>query len=269
MLTVRVLTMAGDDARMAVEPSLSPGVFARPEDSPYRRANTMWVGSVEALGRLGRLGLQRGAGMTAEQVAAAVAGRHAVSGAQVRADGVAFDLTFLAPLSLSWVWAQGDAALRADLERAVTTAAAYSLDYLAQTRPVVDNVEPARGFAAALVLHVVGQPQPWAEVPTPLLHVHGYLVGVLNGSGALRGPHRPSMYENTLTRECGAAGRAKLADDLRGLGFDIEVGTGRGGRYFEIEGVPEGLLCAGQSADKGCAGLGEETDRDPWDSDNF
>lgn len=96
------------------------------------------------------------------------------------------------------MWAQGHAALRADLERAVTTAAAYSLDYLAQTRPVVDNVEPARGYAAALALHVVGQPQPWAKVPPPLLHVHGYLVGVLDGSGTLRGPDRPSLYENTL-----------------------------------------------------------------------
>lgn len=71
MLTVRGLTVAGDDARMAVESSLSPGVFARPEDPPYRRANTMWVGSAEALGRLG---LQQGAETTAEQVSAAVAG---------------------------------------------------------------------------------------------------------------------------------------------------------------------------------------------------
>ena len=49
MLTVRVLKVADDEARLAVEPSLSPETFARPEDPPYRRANTMWVGSPEAL----------------------------------------------------------------------------------------------------------------------------------------------------------------------------------------------------------------------------
>lgn len=263
MLTVRVLTAADDEAAMAVDPALSPAMFTRPGDPPYRWANTMWVGSAEALERLG---LQRGAEATAEQVAAAVAGRHVLSGAPARADGVAFDLTFLAPRSVSWTWAQADPALREDLERAVIAAAARCLDHLAQSRPVAGGAEPARGFAAALALHVVGQTRPWPEEPPPpLLHVHGYLVGVLDGAGVLRGAHRPALFENTLTRECGAVGRAELATELHGLGFGIEAGTGRDGRYFELRGVPEGLLHAGRSVDMGCAGLGRETDRDPRD----
>jgi len=43
-------------------------------------------------------------------------------------------------------------------------------------------------------------------------------------------------------RELGAAYRAHLALELRGLGFGVEAGTGRGGRYFELSGVPDGLL---------------------------
>ncbi|WP_329172099.1 relaxase domain-containing protein [Streptomyces sp. NBC_01477] len=98
-----------------------------------------------------------------------------------------------------------------------------------------------------------------------LLHAHAYLVGVRDGAGALHGPQHGEVYEETFTREGGAVGRAALAEDLRELGYAITPGTGRGARGFEITGVPEGLLRVGQSADKGCAGLGEETDRDPWD----
>jgi hypothetical protein len=43
-------------------------------------------------------------------------------------------------------------------------------------------------------------------------------------------------------RELGAAYRSTLARELHQLGFAIQRGTGRGGRYFEIAGVPEPLL---------------------------
>ncbi len=43
-------------------------------------------------------------------------------------------------------------------------------------------------------------------------------------------------------RELGAAYRTELARELAQLGFGIERGTGRGGRYFELKGVPRELL---------------------------
>jgi len=43
-------------------------------------------------------------------------------------------------------------------------------------------------------------------------------------------------------RELGAAYRAQLAAELDQLGFEVQAGTGRGGRYFELAGVPPGLL---------------------------
>ena len=42
-------------------------------------------------------------------------------------------------------------------------------------------------------------------------------------------------------REIGAAYRAQLAQEVRGLGFAVERATGRGRRYFELPGVPDGL----------------------------
>ncbi|MFD6296065.1 relaxase domain-containing protein [Streptomyces sp. NPDC060235] len=258
MLTIRMAKLDGETER-AVEPSVAPAAFARGEDLGDLRANTLWTGSAEALGLLG---LGRGEEATAPQLGAAIAGRHVGTGAQVRADGAAYDLTFIVPASISWVWAQGDPTLRADVERAVLAGAHSSVEHLVRTRPLVDRTEPGQGFAAALALHVAGTTQASPEPPPPLLHVHIYLVGVLDASGTLRGPDHEELYEDSLTREGGAVGRARLAQDLRELGFDITPGTGRGGRSFEITGVPEGLLLVGQSADKGCAGLGEETERD-------
>jgi hypothetical protein len=43
-------------------------------------------------------------------------------------------------------------------------------------------------------------------------------------------------------REIGAAYRTHLAYELSQLGFQIERGTGRGGRYFELAGVPAALI---------------------------
>ncbi|NEA20188.1 relaxase domain-containing protein [Streptomyces halstedii] len=262
MLTVRLLKLARPEAERAAEPSVMPAAFARPEDPQDRRTHTVWTGSAAALGILG---LRRGSEVAPGPLMGAISGRHPERRVRVCADGDAFDLTFLAPDSVSWLWSQGDFALRADLEQAVLAAADRCVDHLVRTRPLVDGVEPGRGYAAALALHAVGTPQPWTQPPPPLLHVHAYLVGVLDAAGALRGPHYGELHEKTLTREGGAVGRAALANDLRDFGFTITSGTGPDACGFEVTGVPEALLQSGQAADKGCAGLGEETDRDPWD----
>ncbi|MEU6256301.1 relaxase domain-containing protein [Streptomyces sp. NPDC047043] len=261
MLTVRTLRVAKDEARRAVEPLAAPGAFVRPEDPPDRLANTMWVGAAEALGCLG---LKAGTEAKTGALAAAIAGQHTISGARVRGDGAAFDLTFLVPPSVSWVWAQGRADLRVRVEKTVVDAAYHCLQYLIW-KLRGDSVVAVPGFAAAVALHAVGQPQHQAP-PPPLLHVHSYLVGVLDEFGELRGPRRSSLFEDDVVLASGAFGRAKLAEDLRGLGFGTEVVSGRDGRLsFEISGVPEGLLRVGESADKGCAGLGQETDHEPWE----
>jgi hypothetical protein len=49
-------------------------------------------------------------------------------------------------------------------------------------------------------------------------------------------------------REVGAAYRTELVYELQTLGFDIRRGTGRGGRYFEIDNIPQPLWTGGQVA---------------------
>ena len=62
-------------------------------------------------------------------------------------------------------------------------------------------------------------------------------------SGATGGSWRSTRASWLVhRRELGAAYRTELARELNQLGFEIRRGTGRGGRYFEIAGVPTALL---------------------------
>jgi conjugative relaxase-like TrwC/TraI family protein len=219
------VTVAGD----VLDDDLSPQAFAPRQAMPDNRTNAMWLGSEDALRPMG---LTSGDEVTVEQLAAVL-----------RTSQGAFDLRFWAPSSVSWVWATtDDAKLRTDLEYAMVTAANYLLAYLVETRPVVDNEKPAAGFAAALALHVRAWRVEGHEVPPPQLHAHCLLAGVVDDQGRARPANGDALFEETVTRELGAVGRAVLAEDLVKLGFQIESGTGYQRRYFEIDGVPKELL---------------------------
>ncbi|MDH2429009.1 relaxase domain-containing protein [Sphaerisporangium sp. TRM90804] len=273
MLTIRTLSVPVGDpkpalsaAEHALEYALSPQAFTRKTDPGPERANSMWLGSNEALRSLG---VERGAETRAKQLTSALLGRHTVTGAQARPPHftqpsgagtrpslggpgrferqmavTSFVLDFWAPGSMSWVWAQSDAKLRASLGQAMVQAAGQAIEYLTRTRPLVAGIEPARGFAASIALHVISRKPPWLEPPPPQLHVHCYLVGVLDANMKLRTPHSEALYGESVMRECGAAGRAVLAEELRKLRFPIEALTGPGRRFFEIAGVPPELAAS-------------------------
>ena len=57
-----------------------------------------------------------------------------------------------------------------------------------------------------------------------------------------RCPDAPSTPARSSARELGAFYRSALAEELAGEGYEIERGTGKDGRYFEIAGVPRGLI---------------------------
>jgi conjugative relaxase-like TrwC/TraI family protein len=219
------VSVAGD----VLDDDLSPQAFTRAQASPDNRANAMWLGFEEALRPLG---LTNGGEVTVERLAAVL-----------RTSQGAFDLTFWAPSSVSWVWATtDDAKLRADLERAMVTATNDLLAYLIENQPVVDNEKPAAGFAAALALHVQAWRVEGEEAPPLQLHTHSLLVGVMDDQGRLRPADGDALFGETVARLVGAVGRAVLAEELVKLGFQIEAGTGYQRRYFEIDGVPKGLL---------------------------
>lgn len=276
MLTlVKVGVAVGDGkgalamAQYVLEAADSPEAFARGGaggSSP--RPHAMWLGSQRALDRLG---LTRGERVEGEALALAFQGRHAVTGVQVRRPGSvaavdregrprldehgepyreaqvnSFRLAFSVPKSVSVLWSQADAALRKRIELAVMDGANAAVEHVVGTRLVVSGKEFGRGFAASMVLHVVGRTARGEAVPDPQLHVHIDLVGVLDANGQLRTPNSWALFRDSAMREAAAVGRALLAQDLEGMRFGIEALTGRGGRYFEVVGVPQGL-CEGLS----------------------
>jgi hypothetical protein len=246
MLTVCNLNIAAGDDEAALaqagellEPSLSPDAFTQPDGRAT--ANSMWLGSAEALRRFG---VRRGAEVLEGQAALVLQGRHTATNAEVvpARNGMArsYDVTFWAPESLAWVWAQSDERLRAQIEHAVLDGADYSVQYLTQSGL---NGAPALGHAAPVVLHVTTPDvDEKVGVPRPVLHAHSCLVAVLGADKILRAPDGAMLFGNDAIFAAGAAGRLVLAEEIGKLGFGIEAQTGPKRRYFEVAGVPKNLL---------------------------
>jgi len=200
------------------------------------------------------LGVDASRAVAAEQFRALMAVCNPATGEQLRAGGAggssvaAIDATFSAPKSVSAVWALGSLELRAAMEvaqeRAVDAALAHATEYVPMVRRRVDRQTVVRERPAELLASswrhttaraVAGRP------PDPQLHSHVVLHGAVR-----RGDGKVVAIESRAwlvhQREIGAAYRAQLADELGALGFAVQAGTGRGGRYFELAGVPQGLL---------------------------
>lgn len=159
----------------------------------------------------------------------------------------AIDATFSAPKTVSAIWALADARLRTSIEQAHETAVDRALTYATAQVPMVRRRldgqrvvhERAVGLVATSWRHttaraVGGQP------PDPQLHSHLLLHGAVRRDGELVAID--SRMWLVHQRELGAAYRTELASGLHELGFGVLRGTGRGGRYFEIEGVPQSLI---------------------------
>ncbi len=232
---------------------------------PSRR----WIGSGDAAQILG---VELGAEVEREQLRKAMQGQHVRTGRQLRrpgtrqvpvrdergepilaADGTAFtseelrvnnaDLTCSVPKSVSAVWAEADPELKAQIQEAVMRSAEATLRYMVETKPVIQKSgEPGSGFVAAAALHVTSRRARGEKVPSPQLHVHGVIVGVDDGEGHLRTPDTQAFFKHDAPLEGGALFRALLAEELHRLGFELEAGTGKKKRFFEIAGVPRELI---------------------------
>jgi conjugative relaxase-like TrwC/TraI family protein len=159
----------------------------------------------------------------------------------------ALDATFSAPKTVSAVWAIASAGLRAEIEaaheRAVDRALGYAIERVAMIRERVGREQVIHQTAADVVAtswrhttaRAVGD-----RPPDPQLHSHVLVHAAARRDGRLVAIDSRSWLVHR--RELGAAYRTELARGLTQLGFSIERGTGRGGRYFEIAGVPQALV---------------------------
>jgi conjugative relaxase-like TrwC/TraI family protein len=184
--------------------------------------------------------------------------RHPVTGEQLRRTGAsgeavaAIDATFSAPKSVSAIWAVADVDLRTRIEAAHEQAIDRALRYAARQVPMVrhraDRGAVVHAKAAELIAtswrhttaRAVGN-----RVPDPQLHSHVLLHAAVRDDQRVVAIDSRSWFVHR--RELGAAYRTELARELTALGFEVERGTGRGGRYFEIAGVPQELIDAWSS----------------------
>ncbi len=209
-----------------------------------------------ALGAQGAetLGVDPSRAVGAEQFQALMAVQNPATGGRLRAGGAggsavaAIDATFSAPKSVSAVWALASPELRAEIEaaqeRAVDAALAHATEFVPMVRRRVDRETVLRETPAELLAtswrHTTARAVA-GRAPDPQLHSHVVLHGaVRQGDGKVVAIESRAWLVHQ--REVGAAYRAQLATELLALGFQVQAGTGRGGRYFELTGVPQGLM---------------------------
>lgn len=200
-----------------------------------------------------RVGMNSEHLVTGEQLHALMGVRRPDTGEDLRRAGgngeavAALDATFSAPKSVSAVWALAEPRLRSEIERAHETAVDRALRYATRQVPMLrrrvgrESVvhERAVGVVATSWRHTTARAVS-GQVPDPQLHSHVLLHAAVRRDGQLAAIDSRSWLVHQ--REVGAAYRTELARELAGLGFEVERRTGRGGRYFEIGGVPRGLL---------------------------
>ena len=194
-----------------------------------------------------------GSAVEGQDFIALMEGRHPRTGGWLRPEGAGggrgggIDLTFSAPKSVSAVWALGDESQRRDMEAAHAAAVAEAMAHLTETVPTVRRrysgqvvEEPAREVVAAEYRHTTARGVIEGDAPDPQLHSHVVITSAIRDDGRIVAVASRPVFRSA--REIGAYYRSALAHQLAQRGYAIERGTGKQGRYFEIAGVPRGLL---------------------------
>ena len=230
-----------------VEPELG-AYYLTPEGEPTQPAGR-WFASA---GTLARLGIE-GDAIDGADFIALMEGRHPRSGHWLRPEGAGggrgggVDVTFSAPKSVSVEWALGDEGTRRGIESAHTAAVRAALSYITETVPTVrrryDGAvldECARDLVAAEYRHTTARSVVVGEMPDPQLHSHVVITAAVRDDGRFVAVASRPIFRSA--RDAGAYYRSALAQQLIDQGFQIETGTGRHARYFEIAGKPRALL---------------------------
>jgi conjugative relaxase-like TrwC/TraI family protein len=232
-----------------VEPERGDYYLSR--DGEPTQAPGRWLATPDTLARLG----VEGDTIEGKDFIALMEGRHPRSGAWLRREGSnglrggGIDLTFSAPKSVSAVWALGDESQRLEMEAAHAAAVSEAMAHLTETVPTVRRryegqvvEEHAREVVAAEYRHTTARGVMEGDVPDPQLHSHVVITNAIREDGRIVAVASRPIFRSA--REVGAYYRSALAHQLQQRGYAIERGTGKHGRYFEIAGVPRGLLDA-------------------------
>ncbi len=224
--------------------------YLTPEGEPTQ-APGRWLASPDTLARLGI----EGEVVAGEDFIALMEGRHPRTGKWLRREGAGggrgggIDVTFSAPKSVSVEWALADTERRRVLEAAHTAAVREAVGYITETVPTVrrrygaDVVEePAVDLVAAEYRHTTARSVVVGEMPDPQLHSHVVITNAVREDGRIVAVASRPIFRSA--RDAGAYYRSALAQQLVDRGFQVQAGTGKGGRYFEIADRPRVLLDA-------------------------
>jgi hypothetical protein len=108
---------------------------------------------------------------------------------------------------------------------------------------------------AAEYRHTTARGVMEGDVPDPQLHSHVVITNAIREDGRIVAVASRPIFRSA--REVGAYYRSALAFQLQQRGYAIQRGTGKHGRYFEIAGVPRGLLDAFSSRSREVARAAE------------
>jgi conjugative relaxase-like TrwC/TraI family protein len=211
-----------------------------------------WHGSPAMLAALG---LSPEQPVERDDLTALMRGLSPATGEELRPAGgngtrvAGIDMTFSAPKTVSALWAVGSPYERARIEAAHVAAVAGALERterdveLVRTRTGGElQWHRARRLLAAEFVHTssrLTREQETGGVPDPQLHSHVVVLGAERTDGRFAAVDSRELFR--AARANGAWYRAELACNLERLGLEIEGGTGRDGRYFEVKGVPGAL----------------------------
>lgn len=242
----------GGYARYLESKTVAPerGDYYLTPDGEMTQAPGRWLTDPETLTRLG---VQAGEPVEGADFIALMDGRHPGTGRWLRPEGAGggrgggIDVTFSAPKSVSTVWALGDPWQREQIEAAHARAVESTVQYLRDQVPVVRRrydgqvmEEHAKDVIAAEYRHTTARGVGGSQAPDPQLHSHVVISGAIRQDERIVAVASRPIFRSA--RELGAFYRSALAEELAGEGYEIERGTGKDGRYFEIAGVPRGLI---------------------------
>ncbi len=244
----------GGYARYLESKTVEPerGDYYLTPDGEMAQAPGRWLADAETLERLG---VQAGGPVDGADFIALMEGHHPGTGRWLRPEGAGggrgggIDVTFSAPKSVSTVWALGDPWQREQIEQAHARAVEQTIHHLREQVPVVRRrysgqvvEEHAKDVIATEYRHTTARGVQGAQAPDPQLHSHVVITGAVREDDRIVAVASRPIFRSA--REMGAFYRTALADELVREGYTIEQGTGKGGRYFEIAGVPHELCQA-------------------------
>ncbi|WP_354697334.1 Dda-like helicase [Paraconexibacter sp. AEG42_29] len=265
MMTVRSIAAdgVGDYADYLDSKTVAPdrGDYYLGRDGEPVEAAGRWLTRPDALEALG---VDTAAAVRREDLVALMQGRRPGTEEFLRAAGptgsrnAGVDVVLSAPKSVSVAWALAGTEQRAAIEAVHQQAVQRTFAFIQATVPLTteragDRNAPttARDLHAAEFRHSTARGLH-GRVPDPQLHSHLVVTSVTRKDGKIAAVRDRAMYR--AAREGGAYYRAALAEGLARAGYDIEAGTGRHGRYFELARVDE-------AAREAFSGRGKEIQR--------